>query len=141
MGLNLPRSMKAVIAIVVDTDLSMHQRIEAGAVLLESNVPPEVVRATSKFLLEVAESQTCTPGQRLAAAKAVLKRDVGRFKRLRIEPPKYVDSWLRTTKTAAEMVENGLRLTAERDARLERERQRQLKLVSSVEDPATDKAG
>jgi hypothetical protein len=131
MGLNLPRSMKAVIAIVVDTDLSMHQRIEAGAILLESNVPPEVVSATSKFLLEVAESQTCTPGQRLAAAKAVLKRDVGRFKRVRIEPPKWDPLKNVRDITAAERVADGLRRAAERDARLERERQ--LKLVSSVE--------
>jgi hypothetical protein len=137
MGLNLPRAVKAVISLVVDDGLAMWRRIEAADALMQFDVPAPVVDATRRFLLQVAENPTSNPGNRLAAAKAVLKRDQPKFKRVRVEPPKWdpLRQWGENT-TAAEWVEKVLRLTAERDARLE-----QLKLVTSVEDPATDKAG
>jgi hypothetical protein len=68
----------------------------------------------------------------------VLKRDLGKFKRQRIVPAK-TDPWRGSETTAAERIAEVLRLTAERDARLERDRQ--LRLVASVPDPPVDKAG
>src|SRR6516164_9365584 len=109
MGLNLPRAIKVMIGLVVDDSLAMWRRIEAAEALLQVNVPEPVVNATCKFLLEVAENPTSTPGNRLAAAKAVLKREP-RFKRVRIEPSKYdpLRAVMRET-TAAELIADGLR--------------------------------
>jgi len=93
-----------------------------------------VVNATRKFLLEVAESPTSTPSLRVAAAKAVLRRDLPRIRRVRIEPSKYDPLKAMRDITAEQLIADGLRRTAERD--------RQLKLVSSTEpvEPPADKA-
>ena len=133
MGLNLPPAVKALISVVIDSGIGMHRRIEAAETLMQFPVPEPVVTATRKFLLEVAESPTSTPSYRVAAAKAVLKRDMPKFKRQRIEPSRYDPLKLRET-TAAERIADGLRRTAERD--------RQLKLVSSTKpvEPPADKA-
>jgi hypothetical protein len=129
--MNLPRPTKAVISIVIDDGINMGRRIEAAELLIQHNLPDPVVSAARKFLCEIAEDKAGFPGHRLAAARAVLKRDHGKFKRQRIVPAKY-DAWRGVPETtAAERIENLLRLTAERDARLERDRQ--LKLVSSTE--------
>jgi hypothetical protein len=140
MSLNLPRAVRVVINLVVDDNLAMWRRIDAAEVLLQAAVPDQVVDATRRFLLEIAENPTNNPGHRLAAARAVLKRDLGKFKRARIEPVKYDALRGMRDVTAAELIENGLRRTAKRDATLERDRQ-QLRLVSSVPDPPVDKAG
>jgi len=134
MGLNLPPAVKALISVVIDSGIGMHRRIEAAETLMQFPMPEPVVTATRKFLLEVAESPTSTPSYRVAAAKAVLKRDMPKFKRQRIEPSRYDPlRGLRET-TAAELIADGLRRTAERD--------RQLKLVSSTKpvEPPADKA-
>jgi hypothetical protein len=67
----------------------------------------------------------------------VLKRDVGKFKRARIEPPKWDALRGMRDVTAAELIADGLRRTAERH------RQLKLKLVSSTKpvEPPADKAG
>jgi hypothetical protein len=137
MGLPLHRAAKALINVVIDSGITMSRRIEAAATLLEANVPDPVVNACRRFLLEVAENKEGIPGHRLMAAKAVLRRDCGKYRRVRIKPTKYVEAWRNSTRTVAERIEDGLRRTAERDAKLECERQ--LKLVSSTDTP-TDKA-
>jgi hypothetical protein len=129
MGLNLSPPVKVMIGLVVDDSLAMHRRIEAAEALMQSAVPDQVVDAVRRFLLGVAENPASVPSHRLAAAKVVLKRDMPKFKRQRIEPSRY-DPLCETT--AAELIADGLRRTAERDARL--------KLVSSVPEPPTDKA-
>ena len=126
MGLNLPPAVKALISVVIDSGIGMHRRIEAAETLMQFPVPEPVVTATRKFLLEVAESPTSTPSYRVAAAKAVLKRDMPKFKRQRIEPSRYDPLRLRET-TAAELIADGLRRTEERD--------RQLRLVASSTEP------
>ena len=127
MGLNLPPAVKALISVVIDSGIGMHRRIEAAETLMQFPMPEPVVTATRKFLLEVAESPTSTPSYRVAAAKAVLKRDMPKFKRQRIEPSRYDPlRGLRET-TAAELIADGLRRTEERD--------RQLRLVASSTEP------
>jgi len=133
MGLNLSPPVKVMIGLVVDDSLAMHRRIEAAEALMQSAVPDQVVDAVRRFLLGVAENPASVPSHRLAAAKVVLKRDMPKFKRQRIEPSRYDPLKLRET-TAAERIADGLRRTAERD--------RQLKLVPSTEpvEPPADKA-
>jgi hypothetical protein len=137
MSLNLPRPVKAVISIVIDTGINMGRRIEAAELLIQHNLPDPVVSAARKFLCEIAEDKTGFPGHRLAAARAVLKRDVGKFKRPQPAKPLRYDP-LRGMRdvTAAELIARGLAATAERDARLERDRQ--LRLVSALPDPPAD---
>ena len=126
---NLPRPVKAVISIVIDEGINLGRRIEAAELLMQHNLPDPVVAAARKFLCEIVEDKAGFPGHRLAAAKAVLRRDVGKFRRVRIEPSRYDPlKELRTRLTAAELVADGLRRTEERD--------RQLRLVSSTEPPA-----
>jgi hypothetical protein len=115
MALHLPPPVKAVIGIVIDDGINLGRRIEAAELLMQHNLPGPVVSAARKFLCEIAEDKAGFPGHRLAAAKAVLRRDVGKLE-------------LREGLTAAELVADGLRRTEERD--------RQLRLVSSTEPPA-----
>ena len=137
MGLNLPRPVKAVISIVIDNGVNMGRRIEAAELLIQHNLPDPVVSAARKFLCEIAEDKAGFPGHRLAAARAVLKRDLGKFKRARIEPTKWDALRGMRDVTAAELIADGLRRTAERH------RQLKLKLVSSTKpvEPPADKAG
>jgi hypothetical protein len=130
MGLNLHRGVKALINVVTDSGITMHQRIAAAATLMEVNVPEPVADACRRFLIEIAENKEGIPGYRLAAARAVLRRDLGKYKRLRIKPLKYDPLRGMRDVTAAEMIENGLRRTEERD--------RQLRLISSTETPTED---
>jgi hypothetical protein len=107
-----------VIGIVTDDDINMGRRIEAAELLIQHNVPDPVARAARRFLCEVVEDKAGFPGHRLAAARAVMRRDLGKFKRQRIVPLKY--DQLRESRhlTATQMIEDGLRRTAERDAKL-----------------------
>jgi hypothetical protein len=135
--MSLHPGVKALINVVIDNGIALGRRIEAAEALIQHNCPDPVIAAARKFLCEIAEDKTGFPGHRLAAAKAVLRRDLGKFKRARVAPTRYREPWLETTRTVAQRIEDGLRRTAERDAQLERERQ--LKLVSSIDTPA-DKA-
>ena len=132
--MKLPRPIRAVISIVIDNGVNMGRRIEAAELLIQHNLPDPVVSAARKFLCEIAEDKAGFPGHRLAAARAVLKRDLGKFKRARIEPTKWDALRGMRDVTAAELIADGLRRTAERD--------RQLKLVSSTKpvEPPADKA-
>jgi hypothetical protein len=131
MDLKLPSAVKALINIVIDSGIGIHRRIEAAASLMEVNVPEPVTNVCRKFLLEIAEDKAGFPGHRLAAARAVLKRDLGKYKRARIEPLKWDP--LRDVRhvTAEQLIADGIRRTEERD--------RQLRLVSPAE--PEDKAG
>jgi hypothetical protein len=123
MGLH--RAVKALINVVIDSGIGMHRRIEAAETIMQFPVPQPVIDATRRFLLEVAESQASTPGLRVAAAKAVLRRDMPRLKRMPIEPNKWDPLRQMSRLTATELIEDGLRRTAERDAKL--------RLVASTE--------
>jgi hypothetical protein len=123
--MSLNPAIRALINVVIDGSIGMHRRLEAAEAIMQYPAPEPVANACRRFLLETAESQTNTPGIRVAAAKAVLRRDLPRFRRMPVERDKWDPLRQMSRLTATELIEDGLRRTAERDAKL--------RLVASTE--------